>query len=78
MSTTDGTPGQRAAARAHVRQLRQDGGTYRSIAAAAALSTGSVHRLASGRRRVQPATGTGVASDIRMPARRHYRRRKGA
>jgi hypothetical protein len=55
MSTTEGTPGQRAAARAHVTQLRQDGGTYRSVAAAAALSTGSVHRLASGRRRAQPA-----------------------
>jgi len=35
MSTTDGTPGQSAAARAHVTQLRQDGGTCRSIAAAA-------------------------------------------
>jgi len=60
MSTTEGTPGQRAAARAHVTQLRQDGGTYRSIAAAAALSTGSVHRLASGRRRAQPGTATAV------------------
>jgi hypothetical protein len=60
MSTTEGTPGQRAAARAHVRQLRQDGGTYRSIAAAAALSTGSVHRLASGRRRAQPGTTAAV------------------
>jgi len=26
----------------------------------------------------KPATGTGTAPDIRMPARRHYRRRKGA
>ncbi len=47
MSTTEGTPGQRAAARAHVTQLRQDGGTYRSVAAAAALSIGSVHHLAA-------------------------------
>ena len=60
MSTTEGTPGQRAAARAHVTQLRQDGGTYRSVAAAAALSTGSVHRLASGRRRAQPGTTAAV------------------
>ena len=41
MTTTEGTPGQRAAARDHVTQLRQNGGTYRSIAAAAALSAGS-------------------------------------
>jgi hypothetical protein len=26
----------------------------------------------------KPATGTGVAPDIRIGARRHYRRRKGA
>ena len=67
MSTTEGTPGQRAAARAHVTQLRQDGGTYRSIAAAAALSTGSVHRLASGRRRAQPGTATAVLT-VTSPA----------
>jgi hypothetical protein len=60
MSTPEGTPGQRAAARDHVTQLRQDGGTYRSIAAAAALSAGSVHRLASGRRRAQPGTTAAV------------------
>jgi len=67
MSTTEGTPGQRAAARAHVTQLRQDGGTYRSIAAAAALSTGSVHRLASGRRRAQPGTTAAVLT-VTSPA----------
>ena len=67
MSTTEGTPGQREAARAHVTQLRQDGGTYRSIAAAAALSTGSVHRLASGRRRAQPGTATAVLT-VTSPA----------
>src|SRR5690349_4518152 len=66
MSTTEGTPGQRAA-RAHVTQLRQDGGTYRSIAAAAALSTGSVHRLAAGRRRAQPGTATAVLT-VTSPA----------
>ena len=67
MSTTEGTPGQRAAARAHLTQLRQDGGTYRSIAAAAALSTGSVHRLASGRRRAQPGTTTAILT-VTSPA----------
>jgi hypothetical protein len=60
MSTTEGTPGQRAAARDHVTQLLHDGGTYRSIAAAAALSPAAVHRLASARRRAQPATAAAV------------------
>jgi hypothetical protein len=67
MTTTEGGPGrseastrQREAARAHLTRLRQGGGTYRSVAAAAALSTGSVHRLASGRRRAQPGTATAV------------------
>jgi hypothetical protein len=67
MSTTEGTPGQRAAARARVTQLRQDGGTYRSIAAAAALSTSSVHRLASGRRRTQAGTAAAVLT-VTSPA----------
>ena len=67
MSTTEGTPGQRAAARAHVTQLRQDGGTYRSVAAAAALSIGSVHRLAAGRRRAQPGTTAAVLT-VTSPA----------
>ena len=51
---------QREAARDHVAKLRQDGGTYRSIAAAAAVSPATVHRLASGRRRAQPGTATAV------------------
>ena len=67
MSTPEGTPGQRAAARAHVTQLRQDGGTYRSIAAAAALSPAAVHRLVSGRRRAQPATATAVLTVTTRP-----------
>ena len=54
------SPGQRRAARDHVAQLRQSGGTYRSIAAAAALSPATVRALASGRRRAQPATATAV------------------
>ena len=52
--------GQREAARAHVTRLRHDGETYRSIAAAAVLSPGTVRALATGRRRAQPATATAV------------------
>ena len=44
------SPGQREAARDHLTRLRQHGGTYRSIAAAAVLSPATVHDLASGRR----------------------------
>ena len=54
------SPGQREAARDHLTRLRQDGGTYRSIAAAAVLSPDTVHALASGHRRAQPATATAV------------------
>ncbi len=54
------SPGQREAARDYVTRLRQDGGTYRSIAAAAALSPATVRGLASGRRRAQPGTATAV------------------
>jgi hypothetical protein len=53
-------PGQREAARDHLTRLRQDGGTYRSIAAAAVLSPATVRRLAAGRRRAQPGTATAV------------------
>jgi hypothetical protein len=59
--------GQREAARDHVTRLREDGGTYRSIAAAAALSPGAVHRLASGRRRAQPGTAAAVLT-VTSPA----------
>jgi len=54
------SPGQQDAARDHVTRLRQDGGTYRSIAAAAALAPATVHGLATGRRRAQPGTATAV------------------
>ena len=54
------TPAQHEAARDHVTQLRQSGWTYRSIAAAAALSPDTVYNLATGRRRAQPATATAV------------------
>jgi hypothetical protein len=52
--------GQRAVARDHVTKLLQDAGTYRSIAAAAAVSPGTVHGLASGRLRAQPGTAAAV------------------
>ena len=42
------SPGQRQAARDHVTTLLQHGWTYRSIAAAAALSPDTVHALATG------------------------------
>ena len=54
------TSGQRQAARDHVILLRQEGATYRSIAAAAALSPETVRALATGRRRAQPATAAAV------------------
>ena len=54
------SPGQREAARDHLTRLRQHGATYRSIAAAAALSPATVRALTSGRRRAQPATATAV------------------
>jgi plasmid maintenance system antidote protein VapI len=53
-------PGQHQAARDHVILLRQEGGTYRSIAAAAALSPDTVRALATGQRRAQPATAAAV------------------
>src|SRR5947208_12767817 len=46
-------------ARAHVRRLRQDGSTYRGIAAAAGLVRATVSDLARGRRR--PKRGTTAA-----------------
>ncbi len=39
-----------------VRRLRAEGGTYRSIAAAAGLAPATVHDLATGRRQPTPAT----------------------
>ncbi len=59
------SPGQCQAARDLVTQLRQHGWTYRSIAAAAALSPDTVHALATGSRRAQPATATAVLTVAR-------------
>jgi len=64
--------GQRETAREYVTQLRQRGGTYRSIAAAAVLSPDTVHALASGHRRAQPGTATAVLTVI-SPALPHAR-----
>ena len=61
-------PGQREAARDHVTQLRQDGGTYRSIAAAAAVSPATLRALTAGRRRAQPGTATAVLKVTRRSA----------
>ena len=47
-------------ARAHVRRLRQDGRTYRAIAAAAGLDRGTVSDLDRGRRRPNRGTTTAV------------------
>jgi hypothetical protein len=65
-------PGQREAARDHLTLLRQQGGTYRSIAAAAVLSPDTVYGLASGSRRAQPGTATAVLTVI-SPALPHAR-----
>ena len=57
-------PGQREAARDYLTRLRQQGGTYRSIAAAAVLSPDTVYALASGSRRAQPGTATALLTVI--------------
>jgi uncharacterized protein YerC len=49
-----------AAARSHVAVLRNQGGTYRSIAQAAGLATMTVHGLAAGRTRPQGWTAAAV------------------
>ena len=64
--------GQREAARDYLTRLRQQGGTYRSIAAAAWLSPDTVHALASGHRRAQPGTATAVLT-VTSPALPHAR-----
>jgi hypothetical protein len=54
------SPARHQAARDHLTQLRQYGWTYRSIAAATALSPTTVADLATGRRTAQPGTATAV------------------
>jgi hypothetical protein len=48
------------AAREHIHRLRQHGGSYRSIAAAAMVSPTTVYDLASGRRQAQAGTSAAV------------------
>jgi transcriptional regulator with XRE-family HTH domain len=55
ISATDG----RDAARDHVTQLRERGGTYRAIATAAGVGPMTVHGIATGRR--EPTGGTAAA-----------------
>jgi plasmid maintenance system antidote protein VapI len=54
------SPARHQAARDHVTQLRQHGWTYRTIAAATALSPTTVADLATGRRTAHPGTATAV------------------
>jgi len=56
-ANTSGQPGITASAvREQVRRLRDEGGTYRSIADAAGLAPTTVHNLASGHRQPTPNT----------------------
>ena len=56
----------RAAARRHVASLRADGGTYRSIAAAAGLAPVTVHALATGRAQTRPVTAAALLAITRQ------------
>ena len=56
--TKGGTDGRRA--RDHVAQLRERGGTYRAIAAAAGVGPMTVHGIATGRRRATRSTADAV------------------
>jgi transcriptional regulator with XRE-family HTH domain len=55
-------PASRGAARDHVRRLRQDGGTYRGIAAAAGIAPTTVHDLATGHHHPTPGTAAAILS----------------
>ena len=68
----DPGPGPWQAARDHLTRLRHQGGTYRSIAAAAVVSPDTIHALACGHRRVQPGTAAAVLTVI-SPALPHAR-----
>ena len=50
------------AARAHVRRLRRDGGTYRGIAAAAGIAPTTIHNLVTGHRRTTSGTAAAILS----------------
>jgi len=54
-------PADHDTARETIRRLRQQGGTYRSIADAAGLASATVHGLTSGRRAPTPTTARALA-----------------
>ena len=56
--------------RGQIRRLRAEGGTYRSIAAAAGLAPATVHDIASGRRAPAPATSMSIAAVTTASLRR--------
>jgi plasmid maintenance system antidote protein VapI len=63
------------AARAHVRRLRRDGGTYRGIAAAAGIGPTTIHDLVTGHRRTTAGTAAAILAvtpqavpDVRVDA----------
>jgi transcriptional regulator with XRE-family HTH domain len=57
-------------ARATIRRLREQGGTYRSIADAAGLAPATIYDLATGRRAPTPATARALAKAGGAPPRR--------
>ena len=57
-------------ARDQIRRLRAQGGTYRSIAAAAGLAPATVHDLASGRQTPTPATSRAITAVTSASLRR--------
>ena len=68
------------AARDYARRLREDGGTYRGIAAAAGLAPATVHDLVSGRRPGTPYTATALraVTSAALPSRPAARPRPGS
>jgi transcriptional regulator with XRE-family HTH domain len=64
------TPASPDDAPATIRRLREQGGTYRSIAGAAGLAPATVHDLATGRRAPTPATTRALAKAGGSPLRR--------
>jgi transcriptional regulator with XRE-family HTH domain len=64
------TSGRDGDVRGQIRRLRAEGGTYRSIAAAAGLAPATVHDLASGRRAPTPATSKSITAVTSASLRR--------
>ena len=64
------TSGRDGDVRGQIRRLRAEGGTYRSIAAAAGLAPATVHDIASGRRTPTPATSKSITAVTSASLRR--------